>query len=148
MRQILLALILAPFSLCAAEIYKSVDEHGNVTYSHERPAGGNVEVIRTEPEPSTDQVKTSKEQEEMLEKTLKAMESEDQKLEADEQPANPGNPDVAVEGGGAAVAAPEARRRGLATGADTASGANTARGAPTAGDLEHMRRHQRHGRRR
>ena len=128
-----------PFCLNAAEIYKSVDEQGNITYSEEPPVSGNAEIINTQSEPDADQIKSAKEREQKLEKTLDAMETEDRKSEGVPQPIENGNPEVVNEGG-VVVGGPGIRRGGYASEANTAPGARTAHGAPTAGDLDHARR--------
>ena len=130
--------LMIPFCLNAAEIYKSVDEQGNITYSEEPPVSGNAEIIKTQPGPDADQVKAAKEREQKLEKTLDAMETEDRKLEGVPQPTEVGNSRVVNEGG--VVGGPGIRRGEHASGANTAPGARTAHGAPTAGDLDHARR--------
>jgi hypothetical protein len=131
--------LMIPCCLYAAEIYKSVDEQGNITYSEEPPVSGDVEIIKTQPGPDADQVKAAKEREQKLEKTLDAMDTEDRKSERVPQPTESGNPEVVNEGG-VVVGGPGIRRGEHASGANTAPGAGTAHGAPTAGDLDHARR--------
>jgi hypothetical protein len=97
MRLLACIFLLIPGCLYAAEIYKSVDEQGNVTYSEEPPVSGNAEIIKTQPEPDADQIKSAKEREQKLEKTLDAMETEDRKSEGVPQPTESGNPEVVNE---------------------------------------------------
>jgi hypothetical protein len=93
----------------AQEIYKSVDDEGNVTYSEEPPTEpGNVEILDTAPEPSTEEVEAAQSQIQELESTTNALKQEDNQ-QTSEQQASDGNTvtravDPGIVYGGAPVA--------------------------------------------
>ena len=113
MQPILFALLLVPFALHAAEIYKTIDDEGNVTYSEQPPAGGNVEIIKTKPESGADQTESINDQEELLERTLEAMELEDRKSDTEQQLPTASNPETVTGDDGVVVGGPGVRHGNL-----------------------------------
>ena len=136
-RLLYVALLLA-LPLQADEVYKSVDEEGNVTYSEEPPADAKeIETLDTGPEPSSEEVGAAQEREKKLEGAVDAMEQAD---DVQETPSTNESVEAPAVGGAAVVADDPATRRGnyardgiTAPGGHTAHGARTAHGAPTAG---------------
>ena len=110
----------------ADEIYKSVDEQGNVTYSQEPVAGQPAEIMKTAPKPDAEQVKAAQEREQKLESTLDYIDKESRQ---DTVSQAAGEERQGVAGGGAVVIGGPTLRRGT-----YAEGANEAHGARTAGN--------------
>ena len=130
MYRLLYIMLFLVFPLQADEVYKSVDEEGNVTYSAEPPADAErIETLDTGSEPSSAEVEAAQEREKKLEGALDAMEQPDDVQKAPSTSESVGAPAV---GGGAVVAGPGVRRGTYAEGANTAPGARTSHGARTA----------------
>ena len=140
MRLLTCIFLLIPCCLYGAEIYKSVDEEGNVTYTDEPPASGNTEIIEPPPEPDAEQVNSAIEREQQLEQSLDTMEAEGRESEGAQQPGESDSSFVFNEGG-VIFGGPGVRRGDYARGARTAPGARTADGAQTAGGPGRVQHH-------
>ena len=107
MHLLLLLLVFVTSTVSAQDIYKSVDEEGNVTYSAEPPAEPEtVTILETAPEPSKDQVDAAQEQMQELEDAHDAFVSEHPQ-ESQQQSATD---DVTIEAGYQGVGEPVVRR--------------------------------------
>ena len=81
----LMAVLMAVVSglVTAAEVYKSVDEAGNVTYSSEPPEDSvKVDNVEVAPGPSEESVKKAQEAHEKTKQTANAIDKENKELEA------------------------------------------------------------------
>jgi len=108
--------MLSGFGVCSAvvgqEIYKSVDDDGNVTYSEEPPEDEEeTTVIQPDPEPSADEVESANQQlEQLVDDTNTQVQEVLQQQESQQQSATG---DVTIESGDqgvGVVGAPVVRR--------------------------------------
>ena len=84
-KRYLIAVLMAVVSglVTAAEVYKSVDEAGNVTYSAEPPEDSvKVENVKVAPGPSEESIKKAQESHEKTKQTANAIAKENKELDA------------------------------------------------------------------
>jgi len=110
MRILLILLAFVGSNVVAQEIYKSVDEDGNVSYSGLPPVEGeNVKTLEAVPEPSSHDVEAAQERVQNLEKTTKMLEQEDVQNTSQQQ-TNTDNVTIEANSGVVPVGAPAIRR--------------------------------------
>jgi hypothetical protein len=89
MKSTLLIILFSFLSAAQAQnIYKTVDENGNIFYSSLAPEdAGNAEILTAPPEPTVEEVEAARQQQKEIERTLKDKSEKREKAEQQQQKA-------------------------------------------------------------